>query len=102
MTDDLSGYTVEELEELYDTLRWETFETEWQQRQEEARTRVNIQINGENMYFTDGEADDWWSQYAAYTSDVRPVMKDDRVYIPFRAVFEALARRLLMMQPAKR
>ncbi len=58
--------------------------------EEEARTRVNIQINGENMYFTDGEADDWWSQYAAYTSDVRPVMKDDRVYIPFRAVFEAL------------
>lgn len=90
VTEDLSKYTLEELEELYYALEEDAWEKEQEKWEEEARTRVNIQINGENMYFTDGEADDWWSQYAAYTSDVRPVMKDDRVYIPFRAVFEAL------------
>ena len=90
VTEDLSRYTLEELEELYYALEEDAWEKEQEKWEEEARTRVNIQINGENMYFTDGEADDWWSQYAAYTSDVRPVMKDDRVYIPFRAVFEAL------------
>lgn len=90
VTEDLSKYTLEELEELYYALEEDAWEKEQEKWEEEARTRVNIQINGENMYFTDGEADDWWSQYATYTSDVRPVMKDDRVYIPFRAVFEAL------------
>ena len=41
------------------------------------------------MYITEN-AEDSFAQYYTYVSDTAPVMKDDRVYIPFRAVFEAL------------
>lgn len=89
VTDDLSSYTVEELQELQMNLSLKKNEDWWQRYAEEQRKRVDIQINGEDMYFTSDGEEYWWNA-AAYRSDVRPVMKEDRVYVPFRAVFEAL------------
>ena len=88
-TEDLSGYTVEELEALYEELQEEQDCTDWQAYEETYANRIEIQINGEEMYITEN-AEDSFAQYYTYVSDTAPVMKDDRVYIPFRAVFEAL------------
>ena len=88
-TEDLSGYTVEELEALHDELQEEQDCTDWQAYEETYANRIEIQINGEEMYITEN-AEDSFAQYYTYVSDTAPVMKDDRVYIPFRAVFEAL------------
>lgn len=86
VTENLTNYTVAELEEMYDAY----CEQQWQQEQAEARTQINIQINGEKMYFPEQSGDDWRKSLYKYSSDVRPVIKEDRVYIPFRAVFETL------------
>ena len=88
-TEDLSGYTVEELEVLYEELQEEQDCTDWQAYEETYANRIEIQINGEEMYIIE-DAEDSFAQYYTYVSDTAPVMKDDRVYIPFRAVFEAL------------
>lgn len=63
--------------------------TDWQAYEETYANRIEIQINGEEMYIIE-DAEDSFAQYYTYVSDTAPVMKDDRVYIPFRAVFEAL------------
>ena len=88
-TEDLSGYTVEELEALYEELQEEQDRIDRQAYEEAYANRIEIQINGEEMYIIEN-AEDSFAQYYTYVSDTAPVMKDDRVYIPFRAVFEAL------------
>ena len=88
-TGDLSDYTLDELYEMASTLRSEAWEKEWAAEREAAKTKVNVQINGEELYVTEGK-DDEWAQYYTYTSDAAPIIKDGRTYIPFRAVFEAL------------
>lgn len=88
-TGDLSSYTLDELYEMASTLRSVAWEKEWAAEREAAKTKVNVQINGEELYVTEGK-DDEWAQYYTYTSDAAPIIKDGRTYIPFRAVFEAL------------
>lgn len=82
LAEDLSGYTVSQLGQLYEDLEAEAAEQERRQREAEARARVYVQVNGETLYFPDG------AQSAA--AGVGPVLKDGRVYVPFRTVFEAL------------
>ena len=52
-TEDLSGYTVEELEALYEELQEEQDCTDWQAYEETYANRIEIQINGEEMYITE-------------------------------------------------
>lgn len=70
VTENLSGYTVAELK----------------QKLHEFEYPIQIVINGEAIAYPNGVG----YNVAKYTSDTRPIMQDNRVYIPFRAVFEAL------------
>ena len=94
VTEDLSGYTLEELDKMYWDLHSENMEKEWAIQKDFERTKVDILINGKMMKYTDEKEDTFFwimdEEEDGYTSDVRPVIKEDRVYIPFRAVFEAL------------
>lgn len=88
VTEDLSNYNLEQLRELQLELWTEANDNWWDTYAQNQRNKIEIQINGEDMHFTE---DGYWRQKAdGYSSDVRPIMKDDHVYIPFRAVFEAL------------
>jgi len=90
VTDDLSSYTTEELEEWSDALWEESWEATWEQEIAEGRKRVQVQINGEPLRCLDADDLIFLPPTDKYTSDVAPVMREERVYIPFRAVFEAL------------
>lgn len=86
---DLSDYTLDELYELESSLAYAVWEKEYEAEQATAKSKVSVQINGEELYVTAGQAD---AEAAAhtYTSDAAPIIRDGRTYIPFRAVFEAL------------
>ena len=100
---DLSQYTMEELEAMEEELSAAYYEN-WQPAPQPPRTDVQIQINGLPMKIE--KADKGAGSFGIipaiekenssdlyrkeYRSDVAPVMKEGRVYIPFRAVFEAL------------
>lgn len=88
-TGDLSDYTLDELYEMASDMEYEAMEKEWAAEEAAEKAKVNVQINGEELYVTEGK-DDEWAQYYTYTSDAAPIIKDGRTYIPFRAVFEAL------------
>ncbi len=73
-TGDLSDYTLDELYEMASDMEYEAMEKEWAAEREAAKTKVNVQINGEELYVTDGK-DDEWAEYYTYTSDAAPKKK---------------------------
>ena len=73
-TEDLSQYTMEELE----AMDWKF----WEKERKEERTRIKVYIYGIDLLDFD--------EITQQNIDTRPIMQDNRVYIPFRAVFEAL------------
>lgn len=78
--EDLTGKTLQEVKDLWVN----TIKTQ------QAQQDILIEINGEYIRFIDSVDDVWMKEEYPYTSDTRPIMQDNRVYIPFRAVFEAL------------
>ena len=73
-TEDLSQYTMEELE----AMDWKF----WEKERKEENTRIKVYIYGIDLLDFD--------EITQQNIDTRPIMQDNRVYIPFRAVFEAL------------
>jgi len=67
----------------------------WNQQMEDYRNRVEIQINGEDMFFAEQlSREEIEAAKEAGTpylySDVKPLIRDGRTYIPFRSVFNGL------------
>ena len=117
VTEDLSGYTNEEIAILYErydlidfiqnnfdvdvdvdkdiltynseeiALLWDNLNRIYKRTSSSGVSgNIEIDINNGYVFYPDEENYD----NAFYTSDVRPIMQDNRVYIPFRAVFEVL------------